>query len=91
MFFNFNHYIVNVYKIVFDWPIPEGGLRHDFLQSVIELDELCESRLQYLSAGLEVGETPHDVCIDAVDGFLPVSIEPSDQLTYLLYRKDMAS
>lgn len=86
MLFDFYHDVVDIYEFVFDWPVLEGWLRHDFLEPVIELDELGERRLQNLCSGFEVGKAPHDVAVDVIDGFLPVGIKPANQLTDLSYQ-----
>ena len=87
MFLDFHHDIMNVDELILDRPVLKRRLRHDLLQAMIKLYQLSKSCLQYLSARLEVSKTSHYVCINIVYSSLPISIEASDQLTYLLYKQ----
>ena len=87
MFLDFHHNIMNVDEVILDRPVLKRRLRHDLLQAMIKLYQLSKSCLQYLCTRLEVSKTSHYVCINIVYSSLPISIEASDQLTYLLYKQ----
>lgn len=72
MLLDFDHDVVDVDELTLDWPVSEGRQRHDLLEAVVELDEVGQRCLKYLSASAEVSETAHHVAVDVLQGSLPV-------------------
>lgn len=76
---NLDHELMDVDELASVRVVGIGGVRHDLVEPVIILDELCQSLLKNVCPVLEVGKRAQDFSIDRIECLFPTGIKVSKQ------------
>ena len=84
VFFDFNHNLVDVDEQISMRTRAEIVDRHNFVKSMVVLNELSQSLLQNRSSIFEVGKRIQDLLVYSVQRRLPFRIESGDNVSDFL-------